>query len=73
MIHTVRINDETPAGKRILSNLRKQTMAVEFESSTINSAPPAGYMTGDEFFSGIKRELMQRCKYITFNTLPPIT
>jgi hypothetical protein len=62
MIHTVLINDETPVGKRILTNLRKQPMVVKFESSTINNTPPAGYMTGDEFFSGIKKELMKRCK-----------
>ena len=61
MKHTVRINDETPTGKRILTNLRKHPMVVEFESSTLNSTPPEGYMTGDDFFSGIKNELKKRC------------
>lgn len=62
MIHTVKINDETPTGKRILKNLRKQPSVVKFENSTMNSIPPEGYMSGDEFFSGIKKELMKRCK-----------
>lgn len=62
MIHTVKINDETPTGKRILKNLRMQPSVVKFENSTMNSTPPEGYMSGDEFFSGIKKELMKRCK-----------
>ncbi len=62
MIHTVKINDDTPIGKRILTDLRMQPLVVKFESSTISSTPPEGYMTGDEFFLGIKTELKKRCK-----------
>jgi len=62
MIHTVQINDETPIGKRILNDLRKHQNEVVFNNKAEINLPPEGYMTGDEFFSGIKKELMKRCQ-----------
>jgi len=62
MIHTVKINDETHSGKRDLTKPHKYRRAVEIENSTVNDVPPEGYMTGEEFFSGIKKELKKRCQ-----------
>jgi len=61
MIYTVKINDSTPTGKRIINDLRRHPKTVEFEKPADNGVPPEGYMTGDEFFSGIKKELKNRC------------
>jgi len=61
MIHTVKINDNSPTGKRIINDLRRYRIAVEFENPALNGVPPEGYITGEDFFSGIKKELKKRC------------
>ena len=43
---TIKINDENPVGKRILSDLRQYENIVFFEEPAI---APSGYLTGDEF------------------------
>lgn len=62
MINTVNTNNETPFGKRVLNQQHKYRKAVEIENSTVNDVPPEGYMTGEDFFSGIKKELKKRCQ-----------
>ena len=57
MIHTVKINDNTPNGKRIVRELRSNYKEVEFVSSTANSIVPEGYMTGDEFRKNVKSKI----------------
>jgi len=49
MIHTVKIDDSFPSGKRLLEELRRHRKAVEFENPTKNGVIPEGYMTVDEF------------------------
>jgi len=61
MMHTVKINDNTPTGKRVINDLRKYTKTVKFVNPIANGTVPEGYMTGDEFFGGIKKELKKRC------------
>jgi hypothetical protein len=60
MIHTIKIDDNTPTGKRLINELRRHSNVVVFENPSIAGAIPEGYMTGDEFFSGIKEELKKR-------------
>jgi len=62
MMRTVKINNETSTGKRDLPQRHKYRRTIDIENSTVNDVPPEGYMTGDEFFSGIKKELKKRCQ-----------
>lgn len=57
MIYTVRINENTPNGKRIVEELRNNYKDVEFVDSTVNSVIPEGYMTGDEFRKNVKSRI----------------
>jgi hypothetical protein len=57
MIHTVKINDNTPNGKRIIDELRSNYQDVEFVSSVVNSNVPEGYITGDEFRKNVKSRI----------------
>ena len=60
MIHTIKIDDKTPTGKRLINELRKYNKKVTFEHASLAGATPEEYMTGDEFFTGIKEELRKR-------------
>jgi hypothetical protein len=62
MIHNLKLNNQTPTGKRIVNKLRMNLSEVDFGTSTVNDATPEGYLTGEEFFSGIKKELKKRCQ-----------
>lgn len=57
MIHTVKINDNTPNGKRIIDELRSNYQDVEFVSSVVNSNVPEGYITGDELRKNVKSRI----------------
>ena len=59
MIHIVKINDNTPNGKRIIEDLRKNYKDVEFVDSTINQNVPEGYMTSDEFRKNVKSKIQK--------------
>ena len=45
---TVRINDKSPTGMRIIKKLRRQSRGVTIEEPEM---APEGYLTGDEFES----------------------
>ena len=60
MIHTIKIDDKSPTGKRLINELRKHNKVVKFEDPFIKGVIPEGYITGDEFFTGIKEELRKR-------------
>lgn len=49
MLHTVKIDDSTPLGKKILQDLSQYKTEVQFEEPMEVKEAPAGYMTGDEF------------------------
>ncbi len=57
MIYTVKINENTPNGKRIVEELRNNYKDVEFVDSTVNSVILEGYMTGDEFRKNVKSRI----------------
>jgi len=61
MIYTVKINDSTPTGKRIINDLRKHPKTVEFEIPADNGVPPEGYMTLDEFEKEALKTVNQFC------------
>ena len=60
MIHTIKIDDKTPAGKRLIKELHKHHKIVEFENPAETGVVPEGNMTSDEFFTGIQEELRKR-------------
>ena len=57
MIHTVRIDDTTPGGKKILSELHRIREGVEFENPAISGIVPEGYVPIDEFFDNVERRI----------------
>ena len=57
MIHTVRIDDTTPSGKKILSELHRIREGVEFENPAISGIVPEGYVPIDEFFDNVERRI----------------
>lgn len=62
MIYTVKIDDKTPTGKRIINDLRKHKKVVEFENPAETGIIPEGYVTGDEFESQVKENINTYCK-----------
>jgi hypothetical protein len=62
MIHTVKISDHTPNGKRIVEELRNNYEEVEFIGSTVNTTVPEGYMTSDEFWKASRVSIDKICK-----------
>ena len=62
MLHTTRIEDSVRNGKKKSNDLKRHSQTVEYEKQALTVVPPKGYMTGDEFFSGIKKELKKRCE-----------
>jgi len=62
MIHTVKINDSIPSGKRIIEELRRHPKAVEFENQTTNGDIPDGYVTGEEFVKRGKEKILNYYK-----------
>jgi len=49
MIHTVKIDDSTRNGKRMIQELSKYRKGIEFENPAVNGVAPEGYMTSEEF------------------------
>jgi len=62
MIHTVKIDDNTRNGKKIMAELRRYRSGVVFENPSITGNIPEGYVTGDEFESQVKENLNSYCK-----------
>ena len=57
MIHTVRIDDTTPDGKKILVELHRIRKGVEFDNPDPSGIIPEGYVTIDEFFDNVERRI----------------
>ncbi len=66
MIHTIKIDDNSPSGKKLIEELRRHPKSVEFENQTTNGDMPEGYVTGDEF---VKRGKERILKYYKENGL----
>ena len=62
MIHTVKINDSTPTGKRLIEELRRHPKFVEFENKSTNGVLPEGYLTGEEFVNRGKEKIFKYYK-----------
>ncbi len=60
MIHTVRIDDTTRNGKKIVADLRRYRKGVEFENPAHTGVTPEGYMTADEFVKETDKIIMHR-------------
>jgi len=57
MIHTVRIDDSTPSGKKILNELHRIRKGVEFENPAVSGIVPEGYVSVDEFFDNVEKRI----------------
>ena len=62
MIHTVKIDDKTRNGKKIINDLRRYRSGVEFENPAVTGIVPEGYVTGEEFESQVKENINLYCK-----------
>ena len=62
MIHTVKIDDSTRNGKKIITDLRRYRKGVEFENPAITGIVPEGYMTSEEFMDRSKKDLDEICR-----------
>jgi hypothetical protein len=49
MIHTLKIDDSRPTGKRLINELKKHRKTVVFENPAISGVAPQGYMTLEDF------------------------
>jgi len=66
MIHTIKIDDKTPTGKRLIKELRKHHKIVVFENPAETRIVPEGYLTGDEFKNQVKDELSKYNNEVVF-------
>jgi len=62
MIHTVKIDDTTRNGKKIITDLRRYRKGVVFEDPAESGVIPEGYMTSDEFSDRSKKDLDEICR-----------
>jgi hypothetical protein len=62
MIHTVKIDDTTAAGKRFMRDFRKSCKGIEFENPAVIGETPEGYMTGEEFVRSVKEDIINYSK-----------
>ena len=62
MIHTVKIDDTTRNGKKIINDLRRYRKGVVFENPSETGIVPEGYMTSDEFSDRSKKDLDEICR-----------
>lgn len=57
MIHTVKIDDSTRNGKKMVKELSKYRKGIEFENPAISGEIPEGYMTSEEFRKNTREHL----------------
>jgi hypothetical protein len=67
MIHTVRIDDTTSAGKKIPGELHRIRNGVEFDNPAISGILPEGYVPIDEFFDTIEQRITKHYEEKQFN------
>jgi len=60
MIHTVKIDDTTRNGKKIISDLRRFRKGVEFENPALTGNLPEGYVTSKVFRETVKENLKKK-------------
>jgi hypothetical protein len=62
MIHTVKIDDTTAAGKRFMHDFRRVRKGIAFENHAVTGDMPEGYMTGEEFVRSVKEDIINYSK-----------
>ncbi|MDD3320241.1 MAG: hypothetical protein PHS59_02220 [Paludibacter sp.] len=62
MIHTVKIDDNTRNGKKIINDLRRYRKGVEFENPAVTGIVPEGYMTAEEFEKETTKDIIEICQ-----------
>lgn len=62
MIHSIKINDNFPSGKRLINELRKHPKAVEFENPALTGIVPEGYKTSEKFWEKMDEKIDNLCK-----------
>ena len=62
MIHTVKIDDNTRNGKKIMNDLRRYRKGIEFENPATTGIVPEGYMTAEEFEKETRKDIEELCK-----------
>ena len=60
MIHTVKIDDTTRNGKKIIKDLRRYRKGVVFENPAETGIIPEGYVTSEEFRKTVKENLLKK-------------
>jgi hypothetical protein len=59
---SVKINADTPVGKRLLKTLRNYPQDVTFESPAVCESPPEGYVTQEEFRKTVLEDTQLFCR-----------
>ena len=67
MIHTVKIDDSTRSGKKIITDLKRVRKGVEFDNPAISGTIPEGYVTVDVFFENVEKKLIQKLEDNGYN------
>lgn len=62
MIHTVKIDDTTRNGKKILKDLRRYRKGIVFENPAETGVIPEGYVTSEEFRKIVKEKVQKFCE-----------
>ena len=60
MIHTVKIDDTTRNGKKIIKDLRRYRKGIVFENPAETGVIPEGYVTSEEFRKTVKENLLKK-------------
>jgi hypothetical protein len=60
MIHTVKIDDNTRNGKKLITDLRRYRKGVEFENPAVTGILPEGYVTSKVFRETVKENLLKK-------------
>jgi hypothetical protein len=61
MVHTVRIDDATTAGKRFMKEFSHTHKGIEFENPAVTGIVPDGYMTSNEFWKVVREDTKKFC------------
>lgn len=72
MKYTIKVDDKTEAGKKIMEIARRARKGVEIDNPAISGNLPEGYMTGEEFERRTIEGLTRRLKedgYLAVNLL----
>lgn len=61
MFVNVRINTQSPRGRKIIKELKRLPKAVEFDNPAVSGIIPKGYMTADDFKKSVINKINNYC------------